>query len=80
MHTPLTQIKSCTRRMRDAARLAHACAGPVTLSADEHRELGDFLMRLAIDIEGAVGAAVVDHTLTRMDLTITDVDYVEVRS
>ncbi len=79
MNTPLTQIKSCTRRMREAAQLAHACDGPVTLSAAEHRELGDFLMRLAIDIEGAVGAAVVDHTLTKMELTILDAEFVEVR-
>jgi hypothetical protein len=79
-HTSLAQIQGCTADLRQTARALLSAPGPITLTEDEKAAFGRSLMDMSIEIESAVATAVVDHTLTRTECAVVDVEFVEVRA
>ncbi|KAB8123069.1 hypothetical protein D3W54_01225 [Komagataeibacter medellinensis] len=55
--TPLAQLRHSTHSMREAATRMREIKDPRTLTAADFRDLGDWLMRQVIEIDGAIGTA-----------------------
>ena len=55
--TPLAQLRHNTRSMRETAIRMRETTGNRTLTAAELHDLGDWLMRQCIEIDGAIGTA-----------------------
>ena len=55
--TPLAQLRHSTGSMRETAIRMREIKGDRTLTAADLHDLGDWLMRQCIEIDGAIGTA-----------------------
>ncbi|MCW4589372.1 hypothetical protein NO263_02050 [Gluconacetobacter entanii] len=78
--TPLASLKRSIRSMRETAVLLQHCEGDIALSQEDWRALGDWLLRQVIEIDGAVGVAVVSGHLPNLSSVVIDGDCAEVRA
>lgn len=79
-HTPLAQLRHSTRSMRETAIRMREIKSDRTLTAAELHDLGDWLLRQVIEIDGAVGMAVVSGHLPNLCAVVIDGDCAEVRA
>ncbi|MBY4640315.1 hypothetical protein K6L44_10015 [Gluconacetobacter entanii] len=70
--TPLAMLKHTVNSMREAAVELQRRDGDIVLSQEEQRALGDWLLRRVIEIDGAVGVAVVSGHLPNLGSVVVE--------
>lgn len=78
--TPLAQLRYSTRSMREAAIRMREIKDPRTLTAAELHDLGDWLMRQVIEIDGAIGTAALAGHLPHLSSVVVEGECREVRA
>ncbi|WP_308719219.1 hypothetical protein [Komagataeibacter xylinus] len=73
MHqTPLAQLRHNTCSMRETAIRMKETTGDRTLTAAELHDLGDWLMRRCIEIDGAIGTAALAGHLPHLGSVVVE--------
>lgn len=81
MHqTPLAQLRHNTRSLRETAIRMREIKGDRTLTAAELHDLGDWLMRRCIEIDGAIGTAALAGHLPHLGSVVVDGECREIRA
>lgn len=79
MHqTPLAQLRHSTRSMRETAIRMKEIKDPRTLTAADFRDLGDWLMRQCIEIDGAIGTAALAGHLPHLGSVVVEAEFREI--